>query len=229
MPAEDRPELLIVGDSHAIALRGGCEALGVTSELLSFSGNLWHLGHIVMHRKRGIWARSPALQKRLQETALRLGSDALPAADVPVVATFGYHLGRIVPQFHAGGHCANAAEFLGDENRHFVSQAMLDAYIAHFRRSLVQVLKRMAGRAPLIAVAPPLIHESANYPEFMDTISDMIQAEGIRFINPCDTLFGRRKALPAEFLTADGGHGDAIYGAMVIQLLRDQGLIRVPR
>ena len=94
MPAENRPDLLIVGDSHSIALKAGCDTLGMDTELLSFSGNLWHLGHIVLHRHHGIWARSPALQHRLQAVAQRFQSAYLPAPDVPVIATFGFHLGR---------------------------------------------------------------------------------------------------------------------------------------
>ncbi len=225
MPAENRPDLLIVGDSHSIALKAGCDTLGMDTELLSFSGNLWHLGHIVLHRHHGIWARSPALQHRLQAVAQRFQSAYLPAPDVPVLATFGFHLGRIIPQFNHGGHSANADEFLAAGNRQFVSGGMLEAYVGHFRRNHVQMLKRMSRRAPVVAIAPPLIHENENHPEFMGTISKMILSEDVCFINPCEALFGPRKAIPAELLTADGGHGNAIYGAMVVQLLRDQGLI----
>ncbi len=225
MPAEARPELLIIGDSHSIALKAGCDASGVMAELLSFSGNLWHHGHLGMHRKHGLWSRSAVLQKRLRDVAQRLDCAFLPKAELPVLTTFGFHLGRMVPQFNAGGHCAEPGEFMAKDDGHFVSQAMLAAYAAHFRQNLVQMLKRLSRYAPLVAVTPPLIHETGNYPEFTEAVAAMIAAEGLTLINPCEAFFGQRKALPARFLTADGGHGNAEYGAMVIQLLRDRGFV----
>ena len=87
-------------------------------------------------------------------------------------------------------------------------------------------IPRLLAVTGLSSGAADTVQFAVSYPEFMDTISAMIQAEGVSFINPCDALFGRRKGLPASFLTADGGHGNANYGAMAIQLLRDQGLIQ---
>jgi hypothetical protein len=47
-------------------------------------------------------------------------------------------------------------------------------------------------------------------------------------VNPCAELFGTGAALPSDYVTADGVHGNAAYGAMVIRLLQDRGLIPAP-
>ena len=219
------PDLLILGDSHSVALKAGCDALGVRAEMLSFSGNIWHQGLVSLHRNRGIFVRNRAFQQRVAELAARLGRGNVLSPEVPVLASFGFHLGRIVPPFGYNGHRTDAAGFLADETSQFASRALAEAYVRHFRQGHVRMLRRLSEMVPTVAVAPPDIFGAANYPLFITIVKEMIRAAGVPLFDPCAELFPGQAGLPGEFLTEDGVHGNAAYGERVISLLLDRGLI----
>lgn len=219
------PDLLILGDSHSVALKAGCDALGLRAEMLSFSGNIWHQGLVSLHRNRGVFVRNRAFQQRVAELAARLGRGNVLSAEVPVLASFGFHLGRIVPPFGFNGHRIDAAGFLADGTSQFASRALAEAYVRHFRQGHVRMLRRLSDVVPTIAVAPPDIFGAVNYPLFVAIVKEMIRDAGVALFDPCEELFPGQGGLPAEFLTEDGVHGNADYGARVIGLLLDRGLI----
>jgi hypothetical protein len=224
MPVAE-PDLLILGDSHSVALKAGCDALGLRAEMLSFSGNIWHQGLVSLHRNRGIFVRNRAFQQRVAELAGRLGRGNVLSAEVPVLASFGFHLGRIVPPFGYNGHRTDAEGFLADETSQFASRALAEAYVRHFRRGHVRMLRRLSDMVPTIAVAPPDIFGAANYPLFVTIVKEMIREAGVALFDPCAELFPGQAGLPERFLTEDGVHGNAAYGQRVIGLLLDRGLI----
>lgn len=220
-----RPDLLIIGDSHAIALQEGCAALGLQAGLLSFSGNLWHQNMIGLNRRNGIWVRGRGWQQRVTDLADRIGSANVLASGLPVIAAFGFHLGRLVPPFGAQGHTAGQAEFDAGAQASFVSSAMVAAYAAHYRQPMVRMLYRMSRMAPITVVAPPIVYDTANYRAFHGAVGGMITAAGLRLFDPMAALFPHEGVLPAEMRTPDGVHGSAAYGAKVIGALQQAGLV----
>ncbi len=219
------PDLLILGDSHSVALKAGCDALGLRAEMLSFSGNIWHQGLVSLHRNRGIAVRNRGFQRRVTDLAQRLGRGNVLSPEVPVLASFGFHLGRIVPPFGYNGHKADPAQFLADGESQFASRALTEAYARHYRQGHVRMLKRLAGMVPTIAVAPPDIFGTVNYPQFVSVVKAMIREAEVSLFDPCAELFPGKTGLPAALVAEDGVHGNAAYGAQVIGLLLDRGLI----
>jgi len=223
--AQQLPDILIVGDSHTAALKAGCEAHGLRAAVLGFSGNLWHAGHVVLHRTHGLWVRGAAMQARVRAVQEKLGGGSLLRPDLPVLASVGFHLGRLVPAFGFRNHTSTGEEFGAGDNRLFASSALIADYAEHFRRPHIRFLVRIARQAPVTAVAPPHFYTAENYPAFYDYLARAIRKTGVTFHDPRDDWPGNAP-LGAEYLAADGVHGNDAYGAKVIGHMLDRGLVR---
>ena len=226
---EEKARVLVLGDSHSVALKAGCDSVGLPAELLSFSGNFWHAGHIVSHRKIGLWARGAALQARINDTLKRLGRASLFGPDLVVLGSFGFHLGRIAPILGVRGHRADGEEFLADESTQFVSSAVVSAYVQVFRSPHLNIMRRISQQSPMVLVTPPRFsHDSSNHQSCFDAIKAGIQAANIPCYDPCIDLFSPGGVLPAAMVTPDGVHGNAEYGAMVVRRLIGTGVLPQP-
>lgn len=227
--AESRPSLLIVGDSHAIALKAGCDAIGLDAELLSFSGNLWHRGFIVHNRRRGLWAKGRALQARIEKTCERLGCENLLKSGVPVLASFGFHLGRIVSPFVAQSHTTDSVRFRAEGASNFVSHALTQAYVDHFRGDHTRMLRAMSRATPTLAVAPPITEDGVDQITIREVIKDRLTANDVAVLDPCPALFQPQGRLPDAYRAEDGRHGNDAYGTMVIRYILDRDLLGISR
>lgn len=219
-------KLLILGDSHAVALKAGCDAIGLPAELLSFSGNFWHRGHIVLNRRKGIWAKGQALQDRITRAQGRLGAPNLLRSGLPILASFGFHLGRIVPAFRFQGHTVDAAEFRAAPQHHFATAALTEAYVGQYRDGHVQMLARIARVVPVVAVCPPRISDDPVQLAFLGVLKQKITAAGVSLFDPCQALFAPSGLLPDAMRADERGHGTADYGALVVRSLLDRGLLQ---
>lgn len=223
--AEGKPDLIVLGDSHSVALKLGCDAQGLRSEMLSFSGNIWHAGQVFIHRKQGLWVFGKRQQARVADMRKRLGGLPILSKDVPVVASVGFHMGRLVPPFGIGRVQTDPARFDADEAAQFASSGLVAAYVAHYRAAQLTLLQQIAKRAPVVVVGPPNIFRSSNYAAFYDGIAGLIRGAGLALFDPRDLVGGRDVPFPDALLAADGKHGNADYGAAVIGQMLAQGLI----
>ena len=220
------PDLLVIGDSHSNALLAGCRAHGLTAEMLRFSGNFWHSGHVVFHREHGIWVRRIAAQQQLViDLRARLGGRSVIGPDVPILATMGYHLGRIVPPFGTNNHVSDAESFADDPTSHYASVALVDAYVEQTRASHIQLARRMSRHGNMTLVAPPKVFGRSNYHAVADAVSRRMRAAGVRLYDPSEDLFAGGEALASDYLSEDGVHGNDRYGAEVVGRLIAHGLI----
>lgn len=221
------PDLLIIGDSHSNALVDGCKAHGLSVEMLRFSGNFWHAGDISFHADHGLWiAKPPNQQQQILDLRKRLGGRSVLSPDIPILASLGYHLGRIVPPFGLHGHVTDTRHFAADVTTSYASQALTDAYLGAFRGGHVRLARRMAQAAPMIIVAPPLCNDPPNMRTFHDSITRRMRAVRLNVYDPNTDLFPTGTTLPADYITEDGVHGNAKYGAAVIGKMLAQGLIK---
>ena len=153
-----RPDLLIVGDSHSAALQEAAIARGLRSEMLYISGNLWHENKMRPHPTQGLSTpHRRGLNRRIAEFSAKVQGSAFPK-DIPVLASIGYHLGRLVPPFQRHGHSPDPAHAGVTEDALFVSDAFLLSYIFHHRNSLFRLLRLAGQDANLLVIAPPMIH-----------------------------------------------------------------------
>jgi hypothetical protein len=225
-----RPDVIIIGDSHTAALRDGCLAVGLQPALFYLSGNHWHTGAAAFHAAHGLhFARRPAMQRRLAEIRASVGGGSVFTPDVPVIASFGYHLGRLAPPFSGWGHTTDAAVFQAEPWRHFASEGLLAAYVAHYRDSHIDILTKAAKRCPLVVVAPPMVQADAVAHAMACHITDRLQKAGVQVQ---DARGGRAydgTVLRPELLSDDKVHGNAAYGEAVIRGLLKQGMIQMPK
>ncbi len=224
-----QPDVLIIGDSHTAALQAGCAALGLNAALFYLSGNHWHAGAAAFHAEAGLqFARRPVLQRRVSAIRGSMGGASLFNAHVPVIASFGYHLGRLVPPFASWGHTTDAAEFAGGADRHFATAGLMAATVAHFRDSHIGILAQASRLCDLMVVAPPMVTADATAHGFACHITARLQAAGVRVHDPRGGRAYDGVTLDEGLLSSDRVHGNAAYGAQVIGDLLAQGLIRKP-
>jgi len=220
-----RPDLMIVGDSHTAALHQAALDRGMRSGLLYLSGNFWHEGRFRWHPGTGLNAAyRPRLQARIRAAGAETGGTVFPS-DVPVIASFGYHLGRLAPLFARHGHTPDSGDAEERESALFVSDAFLRAYLHHYRGALLKILRLAARTCDLVVVAPPVVQQDPVAMRMAAIITDTLRASGVRVFDP------RLESdwpgpLPAHLRSADGVHGNAAYGAEVLVRLFDRGLIR---
>ena len=218
-------DLLIIGDSHSAAIKAGCDAVGLRNEMLLLSGNIWHERLVSLHPEHGIWVRGKAWQQRILDIRARIGGRSLLSPELPVIASIGFHLGRIVPPFGFRGHVTGAAEFDADPDSLFASRAVVEAYARHWRLAHVRLLRRMSRLAPLVAVMPPNVYPLPNYPAFLDVMAAMIRAAGVTLYDPREDIGTRGKLLSRSYLGEDGVHGNARYGRELVEAMARRGMI----
>lgn len=223
-----RPDLLIVGDSHTGALHEAAKARGLDARLLYISGNFWHENRIRHDPRRGLSAGyRPGLNRKVLDFAVESGGGSVLPEGVPILASFGYHLGRLAPVFARQGHTPDAVH-AEVEDRLFVSSAFLDAYIQARRGTLLRILRLAGRRADLVVVAPPLIQTDPVAMRFADRITAFLTDHGIRVFDPRQEADWARQPLSAALRAPDGVHGNAAYGEQVLQRVTARGLLHLP-
>lgn len=223
-----RPDLLIVGDSHTGALHEAAKARGLDARLLYISGNFWHENRIRHDPRRGFSAGyRPGLNRKVLDFAMESGAGSVLPAGVPILASFGYHLGRLAPIFARQGHSPDA-DHAEAEDRLFVSSAFLDAYIQARRGTLLRILRLAGRRADLVVVAPPLIQTDPVAMGFARHITDYLIGQGIRVFDPRHEPDWAGLPLATELRAPDGVHGNAAYGEQVLQRIVARGLLELP-
>lgn len=219
------PDLLILGDSHTAALKSGCDAHGLKAEVLGFSGNLWHAGHIALNRAQQLRVRGAAMQARVKAVEESLGGGSVLQPDLPVLASVGFHLGRLVPPFGFRNHVTETEAFDATEDRLFASSALVADYAQHFRGAHLRLVRRLSRLVPLVVVAPPHFYTAQNYAAFYACLADAIRRTGVRFCDPREAWGGDGAPLGDEFLSADGVHGNEAYGKRIVGHMIENGLI----
>jgi hypothetical protein len=221
-----QPDLVIVGDSHTAALHEGAIAGGLRSELLYISGNHWHENKMLRHQTQGLAAPyRPGLNRIIAAFAKKVGGTVFPA-DIPVLASIGYHLGRLSPMLKRTGHSPDAEEVAEDESLLFLSEAFLTSYIFSHRDSLFRVLRFARQKSEMIVVAPPIIRADPVSLHLAARITSILRANGIQVFDPREEADWSGKSLPEHFRAPDMVHGNADYGAEVLARIFDRGLLR---
>lgn len=224
-----KPDVLIIGDSHAKALQNGCEALGLNVMHAGFSGRNWHEGNITHDPETGLWMRRAWAQKKFAEMREQLGTDTLARPGVPVLFSVGFHLGRLVPPFGWNGHVALPDGPARSKDRLSVSRGFVEDYVDAYRAKHFKLIREFAQSADLTVIAPPHSFERENYAAFREVVSERIRACGADLFDSKDNFAGQSGVLPESLLEPDGIHGNTDYGIRVIEALLDRGLLKVKR
>jgi hypothetical protein len=215
-----RPDLMIIGDSHTAALVAGAGAMGLRAGHLYLSGNIWHAGLVTGHPLRGLTSGKRRIAVAINRVRIAAGVPGLFTPGLPVVASFGYHLGRMVPVFGIAGHTADPGT-----QGHFVSQGFAMAYVRALRGGLIDALVAGAARAPVVVVAPPVVQPDPTAMAMARAVTAHLRAGGVRVVDPRDGMGVAGDPLPDALRAADGVHGNDAYGLGLMRQLAAQGLI----
>lgn len=222
-----RPDLLIVGDSHTAALQEAAVARGLQSSMLYISGNFWHENRMRPHPTMGLSSQNRrGLNLRIAAFSKEIGGSVFPK-DIPVLASIGYHLGRLVPPFARYGHSPAPIHAAGDEGALFVSDAFLTGYIFHHRNSLFRLLRLAGQNANLLVVAPPMIQTDPVALHVAGRITRILRDHGIAVFDPREEPDWADRPLPEALRAPDGVHGNAAYGEEVLRRVLGRELIRL--
>lgn len=224
------PDVLVIGDSHSAAIKAGCDANALRAEILAISGNFWHVGAVVPHPAHGLWAKMAAPRQMILAMKERMGGGSVFLPDVPVIASIGFHLGRLAPPLMFKGNVTDPDEFRSDPESLFVSSGFVEAYAAHYRKDLLALLQTMAAQVPLVVVAPPDMDDRPGLRAVRSALIRIYRKAGIHVFDPCEHApFDKLSPLPPEYLSADKVHGNARYGREVIAALLQEGAARLER
>lgn len=214
-------EMLVLGDSHSRALHVALVDAGIDADMMAISGASWHAGLLGHSPRRGLVGRK-TIARLVADLRQRNGGSDLTDGSVPVVASFGFHLGRLVPPFGFLGHRATPEE-AAEDGTLYASEAFVAQYVRHHRATLIAMLAQIGRRAPLVNVAPP-VPDRPNYRRFKSVLLSAMARAGVATFDPEREIFGGR--VPPEFMEPDGIHGNALYGAAVVAALADLGFLR---
>jgi len=215
--------VLIIGDSHSRALLDGAAALGVKAFGVTVSGNVWHSGLVVAHRRLGMMVRRVRKpNEQLEELRAITGIQDVTKSGVPVLGSFGYHLGRLVPPLSWGGHRADDAELAQVDDGLFLSDAFVRDYIRAARAPVFGLLGSFAKAGSITVVAPPVPFNQPNNATARNIITEEIRALNIPVIDPMVSLAADDGTLRSDMLAEDGRHGNTEYGRLVVQTFLDQ-------
>lgn len=217
------PELLFLGDSHTAALADGAALLGVQTASVWFSGSLWHDGNFAYGTRGFEPVSAPTGEAGIAKLREQLGREDPFAGDLPVITTFGFHLGRLTRPFNQHGHQSFTKN--GPEGILSASIALTEAYVMHHRQHHIDTAKHIAAKARTIVVAPPYFTNEPNFGELRTTIIRMMRKQGLTVFDPLADLFGAGNPVPPEFMMEDGQHGTSEYGAIVLGAIGEAGLI----
>ena len=210
-------KVFVFGDSHAVALAEGAEALGLTTGMAFLSGNLWHLGVVRFNRNRGLVARGGAgFNERLITASETLGTPNVLEGDHLVIGSFGYQLGRLVSPLLRDGHKI-AGEDVPTEQGQFVSTGFLEALVDAHRATQFRLMRQIARRRPLVVVSPPPIGDRPEYARVRDIIGDRIQSTGAHSLDSRSLLLPGAGTLPESERHEDGRHATGAFGERAIK------------
>lgn len=217
------PEILFLGDSHTIALDEGAQSLGLRTEAVRFGGSGWSDGKFGWNADGFVPKGSPMGQRALEAVRERLGVRNVFSLGIPVVTTVGFHLGRLIRPFDWHDHAVPGRNPEQADHGLVVSDAMAEAYVTHFRKPHVKLLKRVMQQARVVVMAPPQLEEDRNFWPVRALVTRIMRQAGIEVFDPNAVLFGEEKILPAHLITEDRQHATSEYGALAMAALRDSG------
>ena len=216
------PDLLIMGDSHTAALDLAARARGHSSAVLYVNGNFWHEGGFVLDSVEGIALPGNDFFKRRANAARARMGGRLFRENSPVLASVGYHLGRLSAGMARYGHTMDEATFDSDPSASFLSQAMMEAIVTARRAPLWDMLAKVSRECVLFVVAPPILSDDHLSWEIAQFVTRSLRKRKIMVWDPRDETGPLGKPLPDSWRTPDGVHGNIHYGNAVLEQLLPQ-------
>ncbi|MFD2173081.1 hypothetical protein [Rhodobacter lacus] len=221
-----KPDVLLIGDSHTIALEDGAKALGITTEAFRIGGAGWHEGKFAWSADGIIPRASPMGRNAIEAIRARHGVSNILHLGAPVVTTVGFHLGSLVRGLRWNNHQVLGPDGVAPDQGLLISENFLTHYIQSMRTQHLRVLRRMAREAKVIVVPPPPLNLDGNGLCARAILIRWMRKSGLTVFDPMQELLDGAPALPGRFLDAsDPNHANAAFGQMVMEALRTRGLI----
>jgi hypothetical protein len=219
MDASQVPDLLIFGDSHTAALDMAIREDGFSTSLLYINGNHWHAGGFVYDEAFGfLKPGSGYMRRRIGKARLEMGGK-LFHQDRVVLASVGYHLGRLCPGMGRRGHTVDEAAFDANPEASYLSSAMMEAIVTAQRQGLWDMLAAAAKDCVLVVVAPPILTDDPLQKKVALFITRSLRERGILVWDPREQSGAMGQPLAPELRAADGVHGNAAYGKAVLDMI----------
>ncbi|WP_421703742.1 hypothetical protein [Aliiroseovarius sp.] len=220
-------DVMIVGDSHTRALQAGCQAAGLNSEILTFSGTAWFEADVQYRPQTGLHSpRRKWVADASGKLGARVGTPNPFKSGVPVLLSC-MNLGRMLGSFRWKGH-QYARDLTPGEADLPVSRAALEAYVEHQAESSLSLIRALtADGAHVVVVAPPNFTGLHQAQLATATFAQAVRALDVACFNPWEHQEPGAMTLPKAYVHEDRRHGNDAYGRWVIDLLVDTGLLPV--
>lgn len=229
----DTPQVLILGDSHTLTLKMGCDALGIRAVHAWIGGLHWNDNVISLGGAHGIQAlHRPRMSAQIETAAQALNVTDLTDPGVPVLGSFGFHLGRLsIGMIVQRQHFSTQPGFSFDHAADSVfSQDYAEDYVTEKRGPILDIAAAIAKNTDLTMIKQPLA-KKANEPVvdgLAAIIAGRLEAQGTRVFPGVDDMTDPKTGLvDPKYLEDDGGHGNEEYGTRTVQAMIDQGFLKL--
>lgn len=223
MPAK----VLIIGDSHTIALHDGCDALGIGYHKVYGTGGAWFEGRYKFMQKRGLVSKPGPNRKKLLQLADEMGHSNIFDAGLPVIASFGFNFGKLLGALETWRHSIPDQKGCYDNDAEAVmSRGFAEEYVEALCGKNFRIIKNIARIADVTMVVPPRADASHNRVQLTDIITQRMTDVGAKVFDPGRVFTkSRKKALPAKYLSEDQIHGTSDYGQKIVEQLVELGAL----
>lgn len=218
--------LLVVGDSHARALALGAAALGYETLSFATSAAAWRDGIVQLTPQAALTSERFRARQKIEGFARELGCATPLLSGLPVVASIGFHSAQFLTEMRLARLGLTTVPSRSAKTT--LSTAFLADWLAEARSSALEGLATIAAQAPLAVVAPPLFAPNPLLQALNAALSKLIQARGLPLYDPNTALADSAGQLPAHFAHSDGKHGNATFGAAVLEDIISRNLIPKP-
>ena len=142
---------------------------------------------------------------------------------ITVITTVGFHLGQLVGPMGWSDHHIERGHDDRPQDGPQMSSAVAGAYVLHYRRPHLRLLRRIAKATRLIVVPPPASADYGNIPQVRALLIRRMRAEGLEVFDPVAELLSLDAPFPEDLSAGDGNHANTAFGSMVIDALRKAG------
>ena len=211
------PKFIAFGDSHAVVLGSGADALGVDYLAWAlFAGHELDRDFFVVEADELI-----VNSKRGQAVFCRRtdGGQSVPgsAPHLPILSTAGFNANNFGKKFHHGG-----LSITRSSNGQFVSSACFESVVSGARTHVLQFYRALIGLGWSVFAAPSPPRFDPKWAsvahEFQNILAHQLTAVGVKIVDVRAETTDPDGMLRQKFAGSDDRlHGNAKYGALVVR------------
>ncbi len=220
-------DLLIIGDSHARAIANGAAALGLDVASYANSAGAWRDGAVKLSKVGSFASPRPRARMNIKSFEDAAGGKAPLFSGAPVIASLVFDVPQFVSDFRWHKLGSYLTEDHGAKHERLMSSRFTRAYLREQRREMLEGLKVIATKAPLLIVVPPVFRTWPLQRALKAELSQLVKDAGLALYDPNEHFADDKGLIPDSYKHEDGQHGNPAFGEAVLSDILKKGLLPI--